>query len=377
MQNQDRQTKPECESHEGSRTKFTCDMRKPLHSADYLQEDCKKDVLPGDAEVIEHFGFHRFPLMQDRAKLLGLYQGLFLLDITPDQLNSWRLNGTLLENMKATFSKVPEGIRGGYFPWFLKHQYCLDDSKTGNEVVDDLVHTFYDEARLHLEPEERNIEIDKIRPPFKRIAFDFLAWTLHGYGPPPPYTNSYYEFGFCTCLGEPDEARLGDLYRKLLVGDKSSSFETEDLNLHSSNHRTCTFVELWQALEAGKLTNLMDSKGFELERRKFRHLDTFLAHPYHGPRSSVWNLQAFLNDKKNNEPSWAVSVDYGFENCKGSVEVQELKSIYRRILALSDPLALHDACVAGQLFDFAKSLMELEPRLKKTMRNPYPLSPCP
>lgn len=126
-------------------------------------------------------------------------------------------------------------------------------------------------------------------------------------------------------------------------------------------------------MEAGKLINLMVSKGFELERRKFRHLDTFLSHPLGAPRDSVWDLQVFLNDENRIEAPNTVLVDYGFVNCNGFIEVKELKSVYRKILQLSDPIALHDACLDGRLFGFTQGFMELEPRLKKNMRNPYPL----
>ena len=369
-----------CESHSGSIHKFTCSMGRPLHSADYLHRDCIEDIIPEDPDVVEHFGFHRFPNFPDRAKLLGLYKGLFYLDVSADRLDSWRCEGTLVENIIETFSSLPEGNRGSYFPWFLEHRYCLDRSKTRDEALNDMTKTYYDEARLQLEPEDQNKEVNDLEPPAKRTAFKFLAMTLHGWHPPPSDTGLYCDFGFCTCLEEYDVGRLGGLYQKLLVGNKFSSFWDEASSLRhqgsnppSDNHKTCTFTELWRALEAGKLINLMDSKGFESERRQFRHLDTFLGRPWYELRESVWGLQAFLNEEGAIEAPRPVLVDYGFINCNGFPEITELKSVYKSVLQLSDPLALHDACVCGRLFKFARSFKVLEPRLKKLMRNPYPL----
>lgn len=366
----------QCESHDVSSShRFTCSLGRPLHSADYLYQDIIDDVIPEDPQVIEHFGFHRFPHARDKAKLGGLYKGLFYLDVSADELDSWRSEGTLVENIIRTFSKIPEGHRGGYFPWFLEHQYCLDGSKTREEALGDLTSTFYDEARLYLEPDDQNKEVHHLEPPAKCAAFRFLALMLHGYHPRPSNNDAYYDFGFCTCLEEHDVGRLGGLYQKLLVGDKFTKFwfNDRDLNLPSGGHRTCTFTELWHALEAGKLINLMDSKGLESERRQFRHLDTFLGQPWCGPRKSIWDLQVFLSDEGTIAAPNPVLIDYGFINCNGFREVTELKSVYKSILQLSDPLDLHDACIHGRLFEFARSVKVLEPRLRKMMRNPYPL----
>lgn len=364
----------QCASHSGSRHTFTCSMGRPLHSADYLHRDCIENEIPEDAEVAEHFGFHRFPLFPDKSKLLGLYQGLFHLDVSPDQLHSWRSEGSLVKNIIETFSKLPERHRGAFFPWFLEHQYCLDSSKTGDEAINDSVNTYFDEARLHLEPEDQNKEVNDLEPPAKRTAFIFLALILHGSHPPRSYTGPYYDFGFCTCLEEHSACRLGGLYQKLLVGKKpNTNFQNNDPNLPSGHHTSCTFAQLWRALEAGKLITLMDRNGFESERRTFPHLDTFLGHTWHEPRSSVWHLQVFLNDEARIEAPNSILIDYGFINCNGRFgQVQQLKSVYRRVLQLADPLALHDACVDGRLFKFARGFVGLEPRLKKLMRNQYP-----
>lgn len=348
-------------------------MGRPLNSADYLIQDCIEDRIPDDPEVEEHFGFHRFPSFSDRSKLLGLYKGLFYLNISSDELDSWRLEGTLVDNITKTFSTLPESNRGGYFPWFLGHKHVLDGSKTSDEAFDDMTNTYNDEARLQLEPEDQEKEVKDLEPPAKRKAFFFFAMALHGWHPRPSDTGPYYDFGFCTCLDEYTEARLGGLYQELLVGDKFSSFGTRGLNLRSENRRSCTFAEFWRALESGKLIDLMDSKGFKPERQTFRHLDTFLEYPPNEPHCSVWKLQVFLSNRDTSEAPSPVLVDYGFMHCKGYFEVMELKSVYRSVLQLSGPLALHDACVKGRLFEFARSFVKVEPRLSNMMRNPYPL----
>eukprot|EP00959_Pyramimonas_sp_CCMP1952_P051847 1083746-Pyramimonas_sp.AAC.1 len=39
--------------------------------------------------------------------------------------HKWRTEGTLLQNIKSEFNKIPERNRGGYFHWLLNNQYVL------------------------------------------------------------------------------------------------------------------------------------------------------------------------------------------------------------------------------------------------------------
>jgi hypothetical protein len=65
-----------------------------------------------------------------------------------------------------------------------------------------------------------------------------------------------------------------------------------------------------------------------------------------------------------------VIVDYGFYNCETLKEKLDLR---KALLAQADPLELHQACMQGQIFEFAKSHITLETRFKRLMKNIYPL----
>lgn len=117
----------------------------------------------------------------------------------------------------------------------------------------------------------------------------------------------------------------------------------------------------------------MDSKGFRSEYQRIRHLETFLNYPPKGPYPSVWKLQAFLSDENTTTVPRPVLLDYWFVNCDGYFEIMELKRVYREVLGKADPLALHDSCIKGTLFEFTSSCLKVDPKLKEKMRNIYPL----
>jgi hypothetical protein len=47
--------------------------------------------------------------------------------------------------------------------------------------------------------------------------------------------------------------------------------------------------------------------------------------------------------------------------------------IYGKVLKTANPLALHQACVAGDLFQFANLFVRMEERWRSLMSNLYPL----
>lgn len=73
-------------------------------------------------------------------------------------------------------------------------------------------------------------------------------------------------------------------------------------------------------------------------------------------------------------PIPAIRCDYGFFNCK-TLEVTCIHvGIYEWVLERTDRLDLHRACVAGRLFEFASTPLEMEDRWRFLMWNPYSLS---
>ena len=45
--------------------------------------------------------------------------------MSANTLHEWQRSGVLVENLKATYMKIPEHQRGGYFPWFLENGHEL------------------------------------------------------------------------------------------------------------------------------------------------------------------------------------------------------------------------------------------------------------
>lgn len=66
-------------------------------------------------------------------------------------------------------------------------------------------------------------------------------------------------------------------------------------------------------------------------------------------------------------------MDYEFFNYKTFNEKLNLKIAYKTLIAKEDSLELHQACIWGQIFEFAKSHMKLEIGFKQLMKNIYPL----
>ena len=115
-----------CEDRRSGSHVFTC-AKHSLISADYLYHSLRVDTLPDDEDVRDDFGFNQLVSFADQRNLLGLYQRLYLSGkVTEDDIHKWQVEGTLVSNIKVFFYQIPEEHRGGYFPWFLKHEHILD-----------------------------------------------------------------------------------------------------------------------------------------------------------------------------------------------------------------------------------------------------------
>jgi hypothetical protein len=214
-----------------------------------------------------------------------------------------------------------------------------------------------------------------LKPEAKAHSYLMLAQTLHMVHPHPTEKN-WHAFGFCTCNGEQEEGRLGALYLALLVGDEL--FEDVHCNINFPMPRqrkgqTATFTEFWQAFEAGKLIQLMNSKGLRHQRMDFAFLEKFLSASPTGPWPSVWSLKQFVAIANPVEfaPVPSVEVDYGFMNCRTPEETFTLMEIYKRLLGKANPLALHETCLSNKLFEFAEMFDMLDEKYERLMRNFY------
>ena len=185
---------------------------------------------------------------------------------------------------------------------------------------------------------------------------------------------NWYSFGFVICRGQREESMLVDLYQLFLI-ESDGSFFYEFHNSRRNVTEPVTFTQFWKAYEAGKLIQLMDSKGLKDLRSNLPFLGGFLSVPPPSPRPSVWDLKQFLeiNNPMDHPPIPSVNVDYGFVNCRTFEETCILMEVYRKVLETANLLELHQACVAGDLFQFTKSYVRMEERWRSLLRNFYPL----
>ncbi|KAF2709074.1 hypothetical protein K504DRAFT_380044 [Pleomassaria siparia CBS 279.74] len=362
-----------CQKKRSGSHLFTCSKR-PLTSADYLWKSLAQDLMPSEEDVLEDFGFNNALSYTDKTCLLGVYRGLFLSEqFSVEEIHEWRVAGILADKIKEFFYRIPERSRGGYFPWLLKNLYVLEQPKTKDEAVKELVASLNDKARAYLDIEDRDKTARDLKPKAKGDSYILLAELLHQFSPNPVEEN-WYSFGFVTCRGHREETKLVDLYLLLLTeGDGNSFYESH--NSRRGDVHPATFTQFWKAYEAKTLIQLMDSKGLNELRSELPFLEGFLSVPPSGLRPSVWDLKQFLeiNDPGKYPPIRAVNVDYGFMNCRTFKDTCILMEIYGKILETANPLELHEACVTGKLFQFASGYLRMDEQWRSLMRNFYPL----
>lgn len=330
--------------------------------------------MPEDEDVLKDFGFNNVVFGGDRTYLLGLYQGLYLSGkFSAEDIHEWCVGGILAEKIKEFYYSIPENCRGQYFPWFLKNSHVFERPMTKDEAEQKLIATFYDKVRPYLGIEDRNKTARELKPEAKGTSYNLLAGILLR-ASPNPIEGNWYSFGFVTCRGQGEESVLVDLYQ-LLLTESDGSFFYEFHNRRRGVVQPATFTQFWKAYEAGTLIQLMDSKGLKELRSRLPFLEGFLSVPPAGPHPSVWDLKQFLeiSDPMDHPPTPSVIVDYGFTNCRTFEETCTLMEIYGKVLKTANPLELHKACVAGDLFRFASDYVRMEERWRSLMRNSYPL----
>lgn len=361
-----------CQEKRSGAHLFTCSKR-PLTSADYLWRSLAEDVMPEDEDVLVDFRFNSVPFGGDQTYLLGLYRGLYLSGkFSAEDIHEWRIGGILVNKIKEFYYSIPENSRGRYFPWFLKNSHALERHMTKDEAQQNLIATFYDKAKPYLDIEDRNKTARELQPEARGTSYNLLAGVLSRCSPNPIERN-WYTFGFVTCRDLGEEAVLVDVYQ-LLLTESDGSFFYEFHNSRRGVIEPVTFTQFWKAYEAGTLIHLMDSKGLKELRSRFPFLDGFLSMGPGGPLPSVWNLKQFIeiNNPIDYPPIPSVNADYGFINCRTFEETCILMEIYSKVLKNANPLELHQACVAGDLFRFASGCVRMEEQWRPLMRNFYP-----
>jgi hypothetical protein len=94
---------------------------------DLLYRDVDMDEFPANAALIVDFGFDRCTSKTERSNLLGIYQDLRMLCVSSKDVHQWRVEGSLVENIRRSFEdNVPRNKnRGEYYAWFSNNQHIV------------------------------------------------------------------------------------------------------------------------------------------------------------------------------------------------------------------------------------------------------------
>lgn len=342
---------------------FACKPRRSITTADHLALAVRNNLFPQDTQTCEDYGFERAFTAENRSKLLGLYIGLMdpgRIGIPTKTIHDWRVRGVLVEEIKAAYYKLPAGSRGNYFPWFLQNQHILNpstdaDSQSKNKGDAMVLRAWRFTGGAETDsPAEIRARINGM-PRDRKSCHLFYTMLLSKWHP-APFDDLWIPFGFCSCNCEEEEMYLGGCYQVLIT--------------------KCTFDEFHDAFCSARILDLFRKHGIDVD---VRYLSDVLQG--HRVRKSVWDLKQFAiqTDEQNPKGRMVNSVvcDYGFMNCRKDTEIQALKKIYRTFFERrdADPLALHDAAIRGDIFGYLGSLMKVNAKYERLMKNPYPL-PC-
>ena len=351
---------------------FDCRRGKPIGTVYYLARDMRRDLIPVDHQTRVDYGFERARELLgagSESELCGLYQGLIRhLEVDLRELRRWQKEGTLVEGIKRAFEAIPPQNRGAYYKWFLEHPYVLDGSRAPADNgaamrnAEDEVHAFlrngWPYAGGSPSDDRRTIE-NAVRsfPEHKQICFFFCAG-LRSQRHPNPVEESWLTFGFV------------------------AGFELEISRWYVELIKCCTFEELREAYESSSIPALFARHGNTAVANNQLFSDVMSG----SPRSfkSVWLLKKYVDELASSSPekppraAQAVVCDYGYGNCRKPEDQKLLDELYTKLFAKGgmDPLALHAACLSGELLEFAKGFVKLSPytaTYTRLLRNPYPL----
>jgi len=213
-----------------------------------------------------------------------------------------------------------------------------------------------------LQEEVKRIPYEKIRALIERKSAEeqkcYMLYTLLlSRWSPPPSLDIWIDFGFASCASEAEEGVLGSQYQRLIA--------------------MCTFKEFCDAYRNRRLLDLFHAKGLQVNTTT--QLQDLLSSGLW--RKSVWSLKKFvLQEASADEQSGmapSITVDYGFVNCKNASERRHLKKVYKDFFTFhhGDPLALHEACIKGNIYGFISNIIQdlHGPKYQRLMKNLYPL----
>ncbi|KUI65363.1 hypothetical protein VM1G_11265 [Cytospora mali] len=340
-----------------------------ITTADLLENDVMRDVLPEDEQVRDDYGFSRCRSRMEDSHLLGLYGGVFkAFEVSAPQVHAWRQSGELTKRIIELFSERGKSYQGSYYPWFLRNQHLLDESTPPfdwNGRDNPLIQAI-EAARPYLSAEDRNKLPGEIQPSAKRDCFLFYAMALNSFHPSPDdELDIWYEAGFATC----EEGQLGSMYSMLVGGHKHRKDYCRSLGIPYDSHlpdpATCSFEEFWRAWDTRKLAGLLRAYGLlndsDIHGPRRQLLSSFLSCPKGLPRPSVWRLKHFLAlDRHTSQREFPGMDDavrqFGFDGSLDAKTQTLLTDFYKRLFGVGDPLRIQEARDCGKLLSYARSL---------------------
>jgi hypothetical protein len=353
---------------------------KPIASYHYLFRAVARDLIPTHAQTLEDWGFNRANASADdhgQSNLLGVYQLVikhYQIVLAPKTLEKWRKRGVLLQEIKKAIERLPEGGRGEYYAWLVQNPYVLDRSLPvpACESAEDMAMRYLRDGWLFATKDQsKSVAEIKSRvdswPLQKRYCL-LLCGMIFNNASPHPTEEFWVRFGFCAG-DQGDELYLGSCYRQLL--------------------ETTSFEELYTAYQNSDVFSLFRRKGITMlvellytVPRRVRELEDVLRGTGRGIFKSCWFLKQWVG-VQSDAPSpdfgmdLSVRVDYGFANCRGLEDFGTLLQIYKDYFDShkADCLALHEACIKGELFKYLRRFarFKLEKKHRALLKNPYPL----
>ena len=387
-----------CQKYDWVEHIFDCKPRRPINTADYLALAVRQNLLPEHPQTCIDYGFSRAFSADEKSNLLGLYIGMSMHDfvcsaflsvctglikyreIPPKTIHDWRVRGVLVDEIKATFHKIP-GLRNSYFAWFLQNEHIV--ANAGQPLSDEALHDNADAMVIRAWRFTGGSEKDTVdqikaaiaRKPIEEQQCHHLYTLLLAGWHPSPDLDLWVDFGFAACTSQEAEMELATSYRELVM--------------------MCTFKEFCDAFRGRRLIDFLHSKEiYDTATRGPRLNDLLhfkepqaddneqLRDLLHAKwKKSVWYLkQTIVQEESTKEEASirrSVMVDYGFINCKNDSERRELKRVYRAFFEKhdGDALALHEAAIKGNIHGYLSNVVQglRDPKFRRLMKNPYPL----
>jgi hypothetical protein len=335
-----------CSQQHQTQHKFHCRLGRPIDEADTFVQFCHRKCFPEkDGDVATAFGFQHFTHAAEQLRLFDIYCKLVNFGKVDDEelRGAWKSN-RLMEFIRFRGSQLPLEVIGGDLEWFCSHKDFVAGSMKG-------VSGFWRSMPELLASDG----LDGVNPRQKELAAVFYCQIRKGYGPDADKDN-WLLLGFCTAQSSSHFTRIGHLYQYLTS--------------------CCTFAEFCQAMDMSKMAELFDKYGLCKQTQELRNFRLHLksVRRWH---ESVWELKRFTISNSN-LPVRAAALDYGFINCHdGAGQRLLLRGYYSAYFAKGlDEMALHQACVEGNLAPFLASVLGEPPFPQSVLLNSYPLAGC-